>query len=514
MRSIHWHPFLLALYPSLHLLAYNIASVRPRAAYLSLTISAIAAVVLWLVFGAALRDRGKGALLATLAAILFFSHGHMLEAVGRSDNAAWILIGIESVLLVAAGLGLAFWKGNPRPWNRILDVVSLALVIIVLVPIAGSELRPATNLPAGERPTETRAPLGYLPDIYVIILDGFGRSDQLREIYDVDLTELQGHLEERGFAIPDQARSNYCQTSMSLATLFNSDYLPQLLDGFKEGYKDVGALNRLVRQGRNVQRLRNMGYQLVTLTGGSELAAQANPDVNYKGGALNEFQATILASTPVPLVSSLFGQEKSGHWDPFAQHRKTMLYQFRKLPFAAADTGPKLVFAHIMAPHPPFVVDAEGGEITPQYQFSHQERVAWDGYVEKYAGQATWVAREIQDTVDGILAASRRPPVILIMGDHGPASKWIASWRDKGNFQTNDPSVVAERISIFLALHLPDGSGGEIYPEVTPVNIFPLIFERCFGETAALKEDRSFFSTYEEWSVIWDVDRVLGKRRE
>ena len=514
MRSVHWHPFLLALYPSLHLLAYNIASVRPRAAFLSLTVSAVVVAVLWLVFSAALRNRGKGALLAALAAILFFSHGHLLEAVGGGDKASWILIGAESLLLAAAGLGLAFWKGNPDPWNRVLDVASLALVIIVLVPIAGSELRPATNLPAVEGQTDIQAPLGYLPDIHVIILDGFGRADQLREIYGVDLTELQSHLEQRGFVIPDQARANYCQTSMSLATLFNSDYLPQLLDGFKDGYKDVGALNRLVRQGRNVRRLRDMGYQLVTLTGGSELAAQTDPDVNYKGGALNEFQATILATTPVPFISSRFNKEKTGRWDPFAQHRKTMLFQFRKLPFAVADTGPKLVFAHILAPHPPFVVDAQGGEITPEYQFTHRERAAWDGYVENYAGQAKWVARELQKTVDGILTASRRPPVILIMGDHGPASKWVASWRKKGNFQTNDPEVVAERISIFLALHLPEGSGGEIYPELTPVNIFPLIFERCFGETAALKEDRSFFSTYEEWSVIWDVNRVLGKRRE
>ena len=514
MRSVHWHPLLLALYPSLHLLAFNIASVRPRAALLSLTISAAAVAVLWLVFSAVLKNRGKGTLLSALAAILFFSHGHLLGAVGGGENAPWILIIAGSVLLVAAGILLAVWKGNPRPWNRVLDVVSLALVVIVLVPIAGSELRPATNLPAGERQTETRAPLGYLPDIYVIILDGFGRADQLRKIYEVDLSELQNHLERRGFVIPNQARSNYCQTSMSLATLFNSDYLPQLLEGFKDGFKDVGALNRLVRQGRNVRRLRDMGYQLITLTGGSELAAQSNPDVNYKGGALNEFQATVLATTPVPFISSLFNKKKSGRWDPFAQHRKVMLYQFRKLPFATADTGPKLVFAHIMAPHPPFVVDAEGGEITPEYQFTHRERAAWDGYVEKYAGQATWVAREIQDTVDGILAASRRPPVILIMGDHGPASKWVASWREKGNFITNDPDVVAEHISIFLALHLPAGNGGDIYPELTPVNIFPLIFERCFGETAVLKEDRSFFSTYEEWSVLWNVNRVLGKRRE
>jgi hypothetical protein len=289
----------------------------------------------------------------------------------------------------------------------------------------------------------------------------------------------------------------------------NSDYLPGLLPGFKDGYDDVGALNRLAREGRNIKRLRRMGYKLVTVAGGSELAAQADPDVTYKGGALNEFQATVLSTTPVPFVASLFNRKRTGPWDPFAQHRKSMIFQFRKLPFAAAGEGPKLVFAHILAPHPPFVVDAEGREKTPTYPFTHQERAAWDGYVENYAGQATWVARELQKTVDGILAASRRPPVILVMGDHGPASRWLASWRRQGNFQTSDPAVVAERISIFLALHLPPGQGGEIHPDLTPVNVFPLIFERCYGEAAALKENRSFFSTYEQWSVLRDVDRIM-----
>ena len=136
------------------------------------------------------------------------------------------------------------------------------------------------------------------------------------------------------------------------------------------------------------------------------------------------------------------------------------------------------------------------------------ERSAWDGYAEGYTHQANWVARELQKTVDGILAASRRPPVILVMGDHGPASQWMANWKESGSFRTSDPDIIAERISIFLALYMPPGSGGEIYPEITPINIFPLIFERCFGETAVLQEDRSYFSTYDEWATLWDVDNM------
>ena len=55
---------------------------------------------------------------------------------------------------------------------------------------------------------------------------------------------------------------------------------------------------------------------------------------------------------------------------------------------------------------------------------------------------------------------------------------------------------------------MPPGPGGDLYPEVTPINIFPLIFERCFGEPAVLQDDRSFFSTYDNWGTLWDMDNM------
>ena len=39
--QLHWHPVLLGLYPALHLLAQNIASVHPEAALPSLAVVAL-----------------------------------------------------------------------------------------------------------------------------------------------------------------------------------------------------------------------------------------------------------------------------------------------------------------------------------------------------------------------------------------------------------------------------------------------------------------------------------------
>jgi len=507
-RSFNWHPLLLALYPILHLLARNTASVRPQAAYLSLAVTAVAVVIFWFTCSLVLRDRGKGTLLAALAAVLFFAHGHLLGLLGGATMTAEILIAFGVLFLAVAGWLLFRWPGDPRPWNRALDVASLALVIMALVPVVSSEMRPPTNLPPSAGQTGIQAPLGYLPDIYIIILDAFGRADQLHTIYDVDLSGLQEHLARRGFVIAERAHANYCQTSLSLAALLNSAYLPELLPDYAPDLHDKTTLNAVVHRNRNVTRLRAMGYQLVTLAGGSELSVQADPDVNYRGGALNEFQSTLLATTPLPVLADLFHQGKTGRLDPFAQHSQTVRYQFRKLPNATAAAGPKLVFAHIISPHPPFVLGPDGEEIKPDYGFTLRERRAWNGYVAGYAGQATWVAKQVQTTVDGILASSRRTPVILIMGDHGPASRWIKNWRRTNSFDTTDPGIITERMSLFLALLMPPGTGGEVYPTLTPINIFPLIYERCFGEPAVLKADHGYFSTYEDWARFFETDAI------
>jgi hypothetical protein len=513
LRSLHWHPVLLAIYPVLALLSHNIASVRPRAAWGPMAVAAVAGLVLAAVCSAALRHRGRGALLASMFWVVFFGFGHVLGLVGGGRVAGWILLAAAVGILAVVTWLLARWNHEAVRLNRILDASSIALVVAAMIPIVGSELRPATHLPDDGDNFAVATPLGYLPDIYVIVLDAFGRADILQANFGVDLTGLRSHLEGRGFVIADQARANYNQTTLSLAVLLNHDYLPTLLPGRKLNSRDKVALTGLVRSNRVVRRLRDLGYRLVTLTGGSELAVQADPDVNYRGGALNEFEAGLLALTPLPLVSDLFSGGSGSALDPFAQHRESVKFQLGKLPHVTAPDGPKFVFAHVLTPHPPFVIGPDGEDRTPNYEFSLQERRAWQGYEEGYGGQATWLAGELKKTVDGILAASRRPPVILVMGDHGPASKWIASWRATDSFLTTDPAVLDERMGIFLALLMPDGEGGVVYPELSPVNVFPLVFERLFAEPFDPLEDRSYFSTYEDWAAMRDVDLLKARHR-
>jgi hypothetical protein len=97
-------------------------------------------------------------------------------------------------------------------------------------------------------------------------------------------------------------------------------------------------------------------------------------------------------------------------------------------------------------------------------------------YAQGYQNQLTFLNKKMIEAVDTILANSDTPPIIVLQGDHGP---WLQS-REK-------------RMWILNAYHLP-GQADKLYPQISPVNTFRLIFNSYFGGQYGLLEDVSYFS--------------------
>ena len=51
-----------------------------------------------------------------------------------------------------------------------------------------------------------------------------------------------------------------------------------------------------------------------------------------------------------------------------------------------------------------------------------------------------------------------------------------------------------ERMSILNAYYFPDLKDNPLYPEITPVNTFRVLFNEYFGANYPLLPDRNFFS--------------------
>jgi hypothetical protein len=153
-----------------------------------------------------------------------------------------------------------------------------------------------------------------------------------------------------------------------------------------------------------------------------------------------------------------------------------------------ASERPRFVFAHIAAPHPPWVFDAAGND-RPDTLSHYYLDLASDRGIDRaeairhHLDQSTYVASLTVAAVDRILATADSPPVIVIFSDHGPGT----------GFDPSKPleSDLVERSSNILAAYSP-GHRGLFASPTTPVNILPRVFNAYLGVTVPEQPDTTF----------------------
>jgi hypothetical protein len=180
-----------------------------------------------------------------------------------------------------------------------------------------------------------------------------------------------------------------------------------------------------------------------------------------------------------------------------------VLYKFNELKkVPEIIPGPKIVYSHFLIPHPPFVFDRNGNALPQQqpYQlWDDSETAGGTGeYRQNYREQVMFANKKVIDAIDGILANSKTPPIILVMSDHGPASMF--------RFDIDSPGCVWERTGNLYALRLPGHQNdGTLYSTISPVNTFRVIFNTYFGTKLLLLEDRSYLAASQYRGKIKDV---------
>jgi tRNA(Ile)-lysidine synthase TilS/MesJ len=54
-------------------------------------------------------------------------------------------------------------------------------------------------------------------------VDAYGRSDVLKDLYDIDNNDFIRYLKEKNFYVAEDSHSNYNQTRLSLASSLNME---------------------------------------------------------------------------------------------------------------------------------------------------------------------------------------------------------------------------------------------------------------------------------------------------
>jgi hypothetical protein len=506
------HPFFFAVYPVIALLAHNIEWATIPDSFRSLIAVLGFAGLLLLISKALVKDIDKAAVISSLAVVLFFSYGHIYQLLKTSD--AFSALGRHRYMIptwiIVFVLGSWFvyrTRLNVRSATTTLNIIAVATLIIPIYTITQNQIlslsgRATAREIQSQAVDELQLPTdGNTPDIYYIILDAYGRADLLEEVFNFDNTPFLEFLDEKGFYVAKYSLSNYAQTSLSIASSTNMNYLQDLIPDIDPKDTTREALWNLIQHSKVRTALEAIGYKTVAFPTGLAGTDLQDADVYFSAGRMDElvslsavtpFESMLVYNSAGLVVTDGFIVLPSFLPDlkyPYEVRRARTLNAFDRLAEVPDLEGPHFVFAHIIAPHPPFVFDRHGNPVTPSQPFSlgfaygtyRPEQL--ETWVEGYAEQLAFVNTRLEQIIEDILVTSDTPPIIIIQADHGPKA------------ETKVP-YTHERLAIFNAYYLPDGGTDQLYPTITPVNSFRVIFNYYFGGEYELLEDRSFWSQY------------------
>ena len=491
------HPLFFAAFPILSLYSANLAIVPLsdlwRPLFIAVAVAAGVSLILWPICRSLERAAAAASILV-LTTILYST------ITAKFDFLSNLFVWGAVVFILC---GLAAWKAQSP---KFLNILSICLVVVASVNIVYGQARIKVDQMyvklAAQGPGQTVKI--QRPDIFYFILDGYGRSDALKRVMNFDNSSFISDLTKRGFYIAKRSHSNYVQTEISLSSSLNLRFIPDLVPNVSRDNPDRTPFDALISNNGLSRFLRDQGYRTIDITSGFPPIRFPNADLWLQNGSnVTLFETTLLQMTP--LVPGNGGMTSMFVW------RYHTLYQaFQNVRDLATPTPrPRFVFIHILAPHPPFVLAADGSFVRPNGPFGY-----WDGsdyigrcgtredYMNGYMGQATAIDREVLKTVDTLMAGSPVKPIIILQGDHGSKSRL-----DQSDINRTDVTECFENLEAF---YVPDIVRNKLYPTITPVNEFRLILSQLFQADLPLLPDRSWYSPFGRPFDFTDVtDEVM-----
>ena len=499
MKKLIIHQFIFAIAPILYFFSVNKSELSLTDSYFLLSLAAvlITSAVLWLVFSFLVKNKEKAAIAVSLIFLLFFSYGHVRNLIPTFKFTVLSLsIGPEKVVLAIWGLIFVLGiflivraRRNLSGLTSFLNVMAAALVILILTDIIPYILQSSKNVGENVEPKETSDTAQILtvpenpPDIYYFIFDRYARADVLEKSYGYDNSEFINYLTEKGFYVASESFANYPRTVSSLASSLNMRHLGYLADEVGEDYSSKQPLYEMLQDYEIWRLLKKAGYKFIHFGDWASFTSKnrfADENVNYLGILGNDFMDKLLKNTiAYPILEKLY--------PPYDINRKRFFLKLERLRQLPDEDGPKFVFVHMLIPHEPFVFDKDGNPLSPQ-------QVATRSLAENYLGQVIFANQKIKEIMDTLIVKSKTPPVIILQSDEGP---FPLNWAEKlgsGLLGLDDESLKV-KTAILNAYYFPSTDMGKIlYPTITPVNSFRLIFNLYFGTSYELVSNNLFVS--------------------
>jgi hypothetical protein len=497
------YPLLFAVASVLSLVATNIAEMELTNALRTLVIFLLVSGLFLLLAKVCFRNWHKAAFFTVVAELVFVSYGQVFDLLKNSSFGSSLahhrFLIIASCIIIGLAVIISIRMKNPFRWTHTLNLVMAIFVILPIYQIVSAKISDLKNTQQqsdliNNNQKEFHLQAQENPDIYYIILDSYTRGDALLSDYQFDNTDFLTKLRDMGFYVADCSRSNYAHTRLSLASSMNLDYLQNLGLDFTSGTLNINSLTPYILNSLLQNELSKLGYKTVAFQTGYPFTDMKNANYYIRTDSsqffspyLESFEYLFLQNSAFRIILNTQTRFVDRYITPLgilhADYRIRIQNIFKDLPEIAKIASPKFVFVHLDIPHHPFLFLPDGS-VNPDPSYYPPLLAPSNIELRKtgYINQVQYVNLMVIRVLEGIFTNSENPPIIILQGDHGMS--------------------VEARDKILNAIYMPNGGMDDLYPSISPVNTFRVIFNNYFGTTLPLLEDKTYNSIDETKVVL------------
>lgn len=369
-----------------------------------------------------------------VAAVIFVRGGPILQ---RLDSPlSWVA--------VAAPIPVAWYVSRRLPGSA-LWVASVALVVALvsgplldaLSTVGGmgeSQVRtsPVTTIEMAER-----------PNIYLVVLDAYAGRRALAGQFGEPKADLVEDLETLGFQLPSSAWSPYPSTGLAVPAVLDMSYPVDLID--VNGATERDLFGMVAGDSRTVSWLESNGYHTTMIESG--WVGSSCGEVFDECIPSHWLDEVVFGVSGSSLAHSMV-MERFGH--AFTANALSTMDVVRDMVSAPRGEAPRFVFAHVLAPHPPFFLDRECALSLDQDRVelsmaSQTTDPARDAY---FLEQTECVDRFVLEMAQ----ATGRDDVVIFLGDHGTRRHPSGP-----SLERPGDEAVLELMNVFVAGRVGDG---------------------------------------------------------
>ena len=350
-----------------------------------------------------------------------------------------------------------------------------------------------------------------LPDLQIVVLDAYGRDDVIKAYYDYDNQPFLRALESKGFSVAKRSHANYTQTVLSVASMLNFRPVDQL-----KRSTDVdlaGVVTNTVDSAILWQIIRKQGHKIISVPSGTNLTAMPSADLTFASteNIIMSYQVEtalrlLIERTPLSLLSLI---DETG----VRTHRQQLRDVFRFWEMSTELAEPKATFVHVLAPHPPFVFDENGGPVQPNGRTFTLldgkrlvEQIGKAKYQSAYVAQLKAINTKVLSAIEAIDAKPHRDTITVIIGDHGP--------RMNLDWESAKGTDMDEVKGVLMAVRMPEkykAAIGDI-DKCSPLTLLHRIATKVYNAPLEPVSDFSYYSSLNEPFIFVPINDPNGRK--